>query len=252
MDSSRVRELAETLAKKDFAGICDGYAKSWLLIDQELRHICTERCVGHARFDVVYPKVVIIDEAYNAQLARYVLKPDEVGFNAQRAVAEWLSGAGRRQIEEALSVRRATEATTEEWLGACLDAHGRVVKGLSTLGHAVVRPTSFVSKYLHFHNADVVIYDNVVAERLRNLLAQAWGIDAGAQVRCRVLDSAQSSEADPAYLAYLNRFAFLMAAAADVRAGTTVKELDHFLWRRPELQPHQPVRGGAREGSAVR
>ena len=231
MDARRVDALADTLRAKDFAGICDRYAGNWGLVDRELRHLCTERCIGHGTFAVTFPKVVIIDEAYNAGLARTVRNGDVHGFDAQRSVAMWLSGQGRQTIDMAIASERRAAMTTLEWLQVCLSGHGAVTKGLSILGAEESWPTSFVSKYLHFHNADYVIYDSVVDERLRTLLAEAWSVKT---VRCRVLEPQDCLNYSSAYFGYLNRFAFFVEAAKQVRQST-FKELDHFLWKRPEL-----------------
>lgn len=231
LDPQRVAALADTLRAKDFAGICDGYAGTWGLVDRELRHVCTERCIGHDAFAVAYPKVVIVDEAYNAGLARTVRNAEVSAFDAQRSVARWLSDEGRQTVNMAVAAERGASMTTAEWLLVCLSGHGAVAKGLSTLGAGESWPTSFVSKYLHFHNADYVIYDSVVDERLRMLLAEAWHVKT---VRCRVLQPEGLPHYSNAYLSYLNRFAFLVEAAKKVRQSS-FKELDHFLWNRPEL-----------------
>jgi len=230
--AQRIAALADVLRAREFVGICDEYAENWGLVDRELRHICTERCIGHGTFAAAYPKVVIIDEAYNAGLARSIRNPSLRGFNAQRAVANWMCGEGREAIDGAVFAQRTSFETTEDWLAACLAGHGAVAKGLSTLGGKVSWPTSFVAKYLHFHNADYVIYDSVVDERLRNLLAEAWDVST---VRCQVLDPKSPFNYSNAYFGYLNRFAFYMDAGESVRPGTTMKELDHFLWNRPGL-----------------
>ena len=232
MDSQKVALLVDALRAQGFTDVCDKYKDNWGLVDTELRHICTERCIGHAFFAVAYPKVVIIDEAYNAGLARSLREPRDPAFNAQRAVAEWLSGPGREAIDAAVSARRASAVATSAWLSVCLAMHGRVVQGLSTLGATKSWPTSFVSKYLHFHNANFVVYDNEVDERLRKLLAESWSVKT---VRCEPLDTSETPSYAKAYLSYLNRFAYYMDAGELVRPGTTVKELDHFLWNRPEL-----------------
>jgi len=174
--------------------------------------------------------VVVIDECYNAGLARSLRDSKDDSFDAQTAVAEWLIGDGREAIDAAVAAVRTPSMTTEDWLSASLAAHGAVVQGMSRLGSAGAWPTSFVSKYLHFHNADYVIYDTVAEERLGGLLRDAWG---SGRLPGRVIPRPEAGTYAEAYYLYVNRFAYYMEAARMVRESS-IKELDHYLWNRPE------------------
>jgi hypothetical protein len=228
LDKVKVAKVTDLLARDGFVGSCADYATSWAPVDAELRHLCVERCKGHGSFDVVYPKVVIVDGAYRAGLSRCLRRVDEPGFNAQRAAAEWLSSPeGSTLAESAIGAVSRRGAEPAQFLADCLAGHGSVVAALSALANPRKWPTSFVAKYLHFHNADYVIYDGVAEAKLRSLLAEAW---QPAQVSCESIRQPETYA--QAYFDYLCRFAYYLEAAMTLKPDATIKELDHFLWNR--------------------
>lgn len=223
-----IEQLADLLQSMRFEQKCDDYAESWAPVDDEIRHICEQRCQGHASLAITYPKVVVVDGAYRAGLSRCLQSRTIANFSAQAAVASWMaSPAGQPVMKEAIeSVCLASSADTSSFLVDCLTGHGRVVSQLSRLGDSGKWPTSFVSKYLHFHNSDYVIYDGVADYRLTRLMAKVGGL----RFEDRVIPTPTESSYASAYYDYLCRFYYLFEAGRGLRDGVTVKELDHFLW----------------------
>lgn len=227
--ASRVDAVARLLDRTGLAESAASYAAGWGAVDREIRNVCTSRCPGHDSFQIVYPKVVIVDETYNAGLSRSVRAAAGVRFDAHESVAAWLCGQGRDSVEGAIRSQR-TGRSTVDWLRQCIVQHGAVTEGLSRLGVTRSWPTSFVSKYLHFHNGDYPIYDSLADIRLRRVLAAAWNTP---WVSCPALLPRRGAPLHAsAYATYLSRFLYLIEASAIVRPGTTVKELDHYLWSR--------------------
>jgi hypothetical protein len=200
VNTGKVTRLAEQIGNKDFVQKCDDYEFTWAPVDEEIRGLCELRRPGHRSLDDVYPKVVIVDGAYRAGLSRCLTDSKDKSFNAQREVAVWMCGAGRKTVESSIkAVDLRSDSDLVAFLRGCLVAHGAIVCELMKLGDSGKYPGSFVSKYLHFHNGDFVIYDGVADGRLTKLFAEVGGSQASDSVptSCSYDTRAIQREASP-------------------------------------------------------
>ena len=102
-----------------------------------------------------------------------------------------------------------------------LTVHGLILNLLSGLTIDNQSARSFVSKYLHFHNPIVPIYDSVAAGFLPKFIS----------VRGVLIPTAE--HADSTYSEYLYRFARLTESAASQGTTVTVRSLDYYLlWKK--------------------
>jgi hypothetical protein len=99
--------------------------------------------------------------------------------------------------------------------------HHSVTRGISH--RSVKLLTSFVSKYLHFHNPIVPIYDSRAEVAIGKLVNR----------RSRLVREAQMAlpEGLPVYRNFVAAFVVLYQLAAETTLKPSVKELDHLLWR---------------------
>jgi hypothetical protein len=101
-----------------------------------------------------------------------------------------------------------------------------------TLGAGVnnilnMNPRSFVSKYLHFHNPAVPIYDKVADSALRR------------KIRWKKSPKffSLTNKMDPEYWRFVFRFWKLYQNIPESRIGGCVKLLDSFLWQENQTPP---------------
>jgi len=227
VDSDRVSRLADVLESNGFVEKCENYIGTWAPVDEEIRDLCEVRRPGHDSFQTAYPKVVIVDGAYRAGLSRCLTSSKGGTFDAQAEVAGWMWTHGHQTMESAIgAVSLRSSANSASFLRDCLVSHGHVVCELQKLGDSGKYPTSFVSKYLHFHNKDYVIYDSVVDDQMTKLLASVGGLPRAERDIARPADLTYSES----YYNYLGRFRYLMEAGMSLKPDATIKQLDHFLW----------------------
>lgn len=227
VDEESVARLASLLDQTEFMQRCDDYANTWAPVDDEIRHVCEVRCAGHDAFRTVYPKVAIVDGTYRAGLSRCITKKGDGSFDALSAVAHWMCGDGLKTMDRAIEmVHQEARSESAAYFHDCLVGHGSVVSELAKIGSSGKWPTSFVSKYLHFHNREYVIFDNVVEQGITRLMSRAGGLPRGFGDVPRPASMAYSN----AYYEYLRRFYYVYAAATRLRDGVSVKEIDHYLW----------------------
>jgi hypothetical protein len=228
LNADKVDRLAQVLVDKGFDRTCDAYHERWEPLDVEIRHVCEDRCKGHGSLAVTLPKVLIVDGAYNGGLSRCLNAKGDPHFSAPVAVARWMcTPDGARITDEAIAgVSLAKTPDMMAFLRSCLLGHGSLVHELRSLGDSGKLPRSFVSKYLHFHNRDYIIYDRDTDAVLSKLLAGVGGLR---KADC-VFGPTDPGTSDDTYCDYLRRFRYLAAAGRSIRPNVTIKELDNFLW----------------------
>jgi hypothetical protein len=123
-----------------------------------------------------------------------------------------------------VQLAQVEEPLTGSNIDRILTIHGLILhllKGLTIDGQSA---RSFVSKYLHFHNRVVPIYDSVADGFLPKL------------VRLRKDQIQKAANADEWYAAYVSRFAKLYEAASQ-HTAVTVRLLDYYLiWKNEKGQ----------------
>lgn len=223
---AQVARLADDLESKGFVEKCADYALSWAPVDEEIRGLCEVRRPGHDSFADVYPKVVIVDGAYRAGLSRCLTQSTNKRFDPHAEVTRWFCHDGHNTIEsaiESVAMERSTDSAS--FLHDCLVAHGKVVCELRQLGDSGKYPGSFVSKYLHFHNSDFVIYDGVASEQMTTLLGKLGGFS-----NQKDIERPKPKTYYEPYYEHLSRFLYLLEAGKLLQPDVTIKQLDHFLW----------------------
>lgn len=102
-----------------------------------------------------------------------------------------------------------------------MEIHGHFTTLLRELT-APQTPRSFASKYLHFHCPDVPIYDSVALAALTS----GWPLHGVKQV------FELPDVGDAEYYACCRGVWLLWQDVVGLGLQPTVKQLDHFLWRR--------------------
>lgn len=202
------------------------HREKWALVQTELCSLC-QRHPNHTDKNVLFAKLLIIGRSYATGIERQIANR---GKRRGRAI-EILGDHLWRKRDE-LDRIIASVASVEEPLNAAatrtiLNAHGRLVhlvgsatakRGSSTCAR------SFASKYLHFHNPAVPIYDSYAAKAAR----------AHRFPRGRFSSAfARPSSCDEKYAAFVARLCLIADAARlanDKSAETiSINLLDKYL-----------------------
>jgi len=165
---------------------------------------------------------ILIDRAYSAGLDRLIGAPE-----GEHAVDTLFRFATEERVEAVAKLIGALvsldEPLDEDALFRVVVQHGKLCALLSqpelTDGKC---PRSFVSKLLHFHCRVVPIMDSDCDTNLRKRVPNPVPLPSG-----------RPADADPAYFLFCQRFYRFYVACRTVRPGTTVKDLDAFLWTPP-------------------
>jgi hypothetical protein len=200
------------------------YNANWRLLDETLSRVCREN-PGHARRDAVYAKVWIIGRTYATGIERRI-KTTGVQGSSMTQLAEHLIKHAPQVDEWFNALRAVTEPVDFRSLQTIGELHGRFVSliGQITAGKSA---RSFASKYMHFHNAAVPIYDSVAAKVLSKMFRGKRGMQ----------DLSDVVGADADYCWYLNRFWRLHEAIASGGLEVSVKYVDNYiLWLAPAPQ----------------
>lgn len=178
------------------------------LLDETLYHLCSQH-PKHTSVSEVHAKLWIIATTLASGIERKVSLTEvekrflDQGLQLDRLMAE---------------LRTIAEPLSPENLKAIVTTHGHIVKILTTVaGDQSAR--SFVSKYIHFHNSAVPIYDSRAAKTLRSLVP--WTEDL------KIFPIAKAE--DKKYARYTMRFLKLYALVKAKRLRLNAKCLDHYL-----------------------
>lgn len=196
---------------------CADYAANWEAVEIALYDLC-KRHPNHQDQGGINAKLWIIGRAYATGIER---KINSQGFQGssmtQLGEHFWRN---RQRVDKVLrNLRGLNEPLTPNKLTRILDAHGRlvlIVQGALRKGQT---PRSFVSKYLHFHNRAVPIFDGVAARAARKHYRRERR-DGSVQI---------PAIADPQYSDFLMRFWRLYQEARASGAKVSVKLLDNYL-----------------------
>jgi hypothetical protein len=196
---------------------CAQYRQTWQAIDEALYELC-RRHADHQSQGGINAKLWIIGRTYATGIERKIISKKTQGSSMEQLSAHLWNH--RDEVDEVLtSLRTVSEPLTSENLAKILAAHGRLVGIVQEILRKGQTPRSFVSKYLHFHNPAVPIFDSVAVRaatrhyrRERN--GPALQIPIGAE---------------PQYTDFLFRFWRLYKEAMDTGQNVKVKLLDYYL-----------------------
>src|SRR4051812_35154771 len=123
----------------------------------------------HARRSSVCAKLWIIGRTYATGIERKVATTGSQGSSMSQVTDLFLSHAP--EIDGLFDeLREITEPLDLVRLKAIVSIHGRLVSLLCPITRKNQSTRSFVSKYMHFHNPAVPIYDSVATAALRGLI----------------------------------------------------------------------------------
>ena len=205
------------------------YSERMAVMDKTLYELCRQH-PDHQTSDAVHAKVCLIGRAYATGIERRIVS-DGRQSSALSQLNDFLF-KHRWQVDSILGeLEDVVEPLAWENLKLIIAQHGRLTSLLSQLvqRRAV---TSFVAKYMHFHNPAVPIYDRLSSSAARRILP--W----------RDLDSipAWPVRRDPKYWRFAVRFWRLYEELEDKSSGA-VRLLDRYLVMWEERRRTRTARG---------
>ncbi len=205
------------ISPKDYQDSVADYERSgWRLIDDTLYRLCREHRV-HDSESSINAKVVLIGLGYTTGIQRKIRTKGTQGSSISQVVEFFFQH--REEIDRWFTdLRKISEPLDHLKIRKILMLHGLLVNRLAqrTIQNQSVR--SFVSKYMHFHNPVVPMYDDVAATFLQGLVPLRM-------IRNSVIRRVTC--ADSEYADYVRRFAALYFASQGL--SVTVRSLDYYL-----------------------
>lgn len=200
------------------------YEANWKVVDDELYQLCS-RLGRHDDFNHVYPKVAIVGRVYAAGVTRAWAgdrDPDlDLDLDPEAETARALIEPKQASLIQEGLQRLDGQTLNQQVAEAIVRLHRDVTNAISR--RSIHSLKSFVSKYLHFHNSIVPIYDSRAEAAIGKLVIRN---SPPVQTALKALP-----EGDPDYRSFVAAFVVLNERAAETTLKPTVKELDHLLWR---------------------
>jgi len=206
-----------TIDDRDYDAACRAYQERWSLVDRTLYTLCAEY-PNHQTRAATTAKLALIGRTYVTGIERQILSMGSQA-SALNQLAEFVY-THRDAVDDILAdLTPITEPLTPLNLEQIVIAHGRFVSLLTALVRQNRNARSFASKYLHFHCSAVPIYDNVAAQRLKQIqqgqpASVIFELPAGA---------------DRAYYAFVLGFWELYQQRQQTGRSVTVRMLDYYL-----------------------
>jgi hypothetical protein len=197
------------------------YQASWKHIDDALRPIV--RQLTWTTLPDVHTKVVFVDGVYRAGLVRVV------GRGATMRCATALLAAAPKLQPSIVTLSAFNGKLNGKAAMAVTAVHGDMLSVLPTSKKGK-RPRSFASKFLHFHDPVVPLYDSQVRNNAPSLLALA-GV-SNADFGAASAKYPRPPGTDTTYYEHVLRVLLLWEALAVVLepVALTVKGVDHMLF----------------------
>jgi hypothetical protein len=218
-----MKHVRHKFSASEYNNAIQDYEQNWQIMDQILYRLCSDH-PSHAKLSSVTAKVVMIGRTYATGIERKVSTKGTQGSSISQVVA--LLFSHRKTVDQWLSsLGQVAAPLTTPHIQAILTVHGLILNLLQdlTIDHQSAR--SFVSKYLHFHNPLVPIYDSIAAGFLPKF------------VRIRRIQIPTAENVDPIYAEYVYRFIKFYEFAASESAMVTIRLLDYYLiWKKESDQ----------------
>ena len=213
-----MRKANRKFLPSDYNKSRDDYAQSWQAIDETLYRLCRDH-PHHNERPWVNAKILIIGRTYATGIERKVPTTGTQGssisqvanffFTRRAELDQWF--ARLTKVSEPLATSNVREILT---------VHGSILELLTEITRNRQSARSFVSKYLHFHNPAVPIYDSIASTCLRSLIPLRTIRDFQVQ---------PAEHADSEYADYVRRFTNLYQYVAAQGLPVTVRALDSYL-----------------------
>ncbi len=209
------------------------YEQNWRPMDETLYELCRVR-PDHRTAASVNAKLWIIGRSYATGIERKVATKGSPGSSMGQVAAHILSH--HEQVDQIFQELASIGGLLEPAkLRAIVDLHGRMVQLLRPITRAGQSVRSFTSKYMHFHNPLVPIYDSVAAGAIPRIVE--WSKDLAVFT--------MSESADRNYGSYVMRTYRLYQTVQRAELPLSSKYLDHYvLWMdevRRRLARAEPV-----------
>ncbi len=196
---------------------CIDYQANWEAVDRFLYSLC-KTFPGHQRRDGVNAKLWIIGRTYATGIERRIESDGSQGSSMGK-LADHL-WANRAEADRILNILHGVrEPLNTDKIATILSAHGRLLRLLQRILKDQQSPRSFASKYLHFHNSAIPIFDNVAGLALNKLYRRDREFAAVTIPKV----------ADGQYAHFFLRFWRLYEEARSSRVRVSVKLLDNYL-----------------------
>ena len=206
------------ILKSEYDSAVEKYEREWRTLDDKLYRLCSEH-PDHASAAGVFAKVFIVGRTYQTGIERQVETKGSQGSSISQ-VAERLLANSRTVDKLFNAVSSISEPIDATKLRLIAEIHGEVVRLLIPITRKERIPRAFVSKYLHFHNSAVPIYDSVASGFLRGLVPVR---------KIRSFQIPVPASADPEYADYVRRFSHLYQTIVSQGLAVTVRSLDSYL-----------------------
>ena len=214
-----MKQVRHQFLASDYYASRQDYSRNWKTVDQTLYGLCQSH-PWHRNLRSVMAKIAIIGRTYTTGIERKVSTTGAQGSSISQVAALFFSQ--HKKIDKLFArLNRVSSPLSTLNIPDILTIHGSILKLLMplTINHQSAR--SFVSKYMHFQNPIVPIYDSVVAGFLPKL------------VRLRAAQIPTVKYADYEYSKYVYTFAKLYQDAASQRVQVSVRFLDYYLtWKK--------------------
>ncbi len=217
-----MKQVRHEFSATDYKSATQDYLETWKIIDEVLYRLCRDH-PKHSDLSSVTAKVVIIGRTYATGIERHVSTKGKQGSSISQVVELFFTR--RIEIDQWLGgLVQITEPLTISGIEKILNVHGMILNLLTKLTKDGEAARSFVSKYMHFHNPVVPIYDNIADTFLPKF------------VRLRKHQIISVEHADGTYAAYVSRL-FLLYDLASKNLPVTVRLLDYYLiWKKENGQ----------------
>ncbi|HEY2589280.1 MAG TPA: hypothetical protein VGI81_26280 [Tepidisphaeraceae bacterium] len=162
------------LSIADYAKAAAMYERRWKLLDETLYQLCREH-PGHSEAEV-HAKAWVIGRTYATGIERAIRSTRQQGSSLSK-LAQCLqqnANALNRIFGQLEGIR---EPLDPQRLSEIVRLHGEIIRVLKPVTRAKISPRSFVSKYMHFHNPAVPIFDSFADQKLKKLVRWSTRIE---------------------------------------------------------------------------
>jgi len=150
---------------KEYSEAVRYFNKNVQLLDQTIHDLCAEH-PDHKDPASVHAKVWIIARTLSSGLERTIKSKGIGQGGALTRVRDEFLKNGKRIDDLLADLKGIQEPLSAEKLRQIVSVHGEILRLLQPIARKP--PRSFVSKYLHFHNSAVPIYDRMANRVLRD------------------------------------------------------------------------------------
>jgi len=194
------------------------YMQSWQAIDETFYRLCRDHPY-HSERPWVNAKILIIGRTYATGIERKVPATGAQGSSISQ-VATFFYTRHKEFDQWFARLAKVAEPLITSNVPEILTVHGLILERLTEITRDGQLARSFVSKYLHFHNSAVPIYDSVASTCLRSLISLR---------AIRDFQILPAEHADSIYADYVRRFTNLYQFIAAQGLPVTVRALDSYL-----------------------